>query len=118
MEKENIAEIDKIQDIVKVFVEAADPQKVYLFGSFATGKNRPDSDYDFYIVVDDSREKLTWDISDQIEQAIGLKRNRGVDIFVVTDRYYQEHLQQGWPIEKTIEMEGVLLYDRHGKKVA
>jgi len=111
MEKENIAEIDRIQDIVKVFVETADPQKVYLFGSFATGKNRPDSDYDFYIVVDDDVPNLC-ELHGKAEAAVGAKRVRPLDILMVTEKYFEEKLKDQWPIEKEVYDEGVLLYER------
>ena len=44
-------EIRLIADRLKKSVE---PQKIYLFGSFARGEERADSDYDFYLVMPDS----------------------------------------------------------------
>lgn len=39
--------LDKIRDII---VETVHPDKIILFGSRATGKNREDSDYDIFIL--------------------------------------------------------------------
>ena len=36
------------------FIEQLSPVRIYLFGSFAEGREQPDSDFDFYIVVDDA----------------------------------------------------------------
>ena len=46
---------DEIQALKDRFIEQLSPLKVYLFGSYAYGTPGADSDYDFYIVVDDSR---------------------------------------------------------------
>lgn len=39
-----------LREIVARLVQAVDPQKLILFGSRATGRGRPDSDYDILIV--------------------------------------------------------------------
>ena len=39
--------LDKIRDII---IETVHPDKIILFGSRATGKNRDDSDYDIFIL--------------------------------------------------------------------
>jgi len=44
------------------FVQKLNPLKIYLFGSYAYGNPESDSDYDFYIVVDDSKYN-TYEIS-------------------------------------------------------
>ena len=41
-------EIDELKD---KFVECLSPIKIYLFGSFAEGKQNENSDFDFYIVL-------------------------------------------------------------------
>ena len=40
------------------FVDNLLPLKIYLFGSMAEGKGNEDSDFDFYIVVDDSQKDM------------------------------------------------------------
>ena len=44
------AELEVLKDC---FVKQLSPLKVYLFGSCAEGTDKPDSDFDFYIVVSD-----------------------------------------------------------------
>lgn len=43
---------DVVQEIVRRIVEAAQPDKVILFGSRARGRARPDSDFDFLVIKD------------------------------------------------------------------
>ena len=45
---------DEIEALKQKFVEQLSPVGIYLFGSFAEGRNTEGSDFDFYIIVDDS----------------------------------------------------------------
>ena len=44
----------EIQTIKDRFIEQLKTISIYLFGSFAKGNNREDSDLDFYIVMPDN----------------------------------------------------------------
>ena len=46
---------ENIMELVRCFVEKVKPLKVILFGSFANNSYTEDSDYDFYLVVEDGR---------------------------------------------------------------
>ena len=46
-----------IEEVKKRLVEVYNPQKIYLFGSYAWGCPTEESDLDLLIVVDDSQEK-------------------------------------------------------------
>ena len=76
-------EIRLIADRLKKSVE---PQKIYLFGSFARGEERADSDYDFCLVMPDSiSDKIA--VSQNAYRSLrGLKR-RSVDIVVGSTRF-------------------------------
>ena len=50
--------LDEINELKERLVEQLSPVKIYLFGSYANGTNDEDSDFDFYIVVDDSHTDL------------------------------------------------------------
>lgn len=113
MKKDNIAEIEQINKLLQCFVVTAHPQKVYLFGSFATGKQRMDSDYDFYIVVDNEVDNLC-ELHGKLEAAVGFDRNRPLDILVVTEQYFKDKTKEHWPIERHVSEEGILLYERVG----
>ena len=89
-------------------VERLSPLKIYLFGSFADGTNRDDSDCDLYIVVEDS--KTDWyDQTIQAYKAIRPVRTRPVDILVGTNSVFEKRKQ--YPgIEHEVSEKGVLLY--------
>ena len=50
--------IDEIEVIKQKLVDQIKPIGVYLFGSFANGTAHADSDFDFYIIVDDNEKDL------------------------------------------------------------
>ena len=43
-------ELEQIKEIIR---NTVDPEGIYLFGSFAYGEPREDSDYDIYVVLPD-----------------------------------------------------------------
>jgi len=44
--------MDDIQNVVRRLVEAANPRKIILFGSYARGEETPDSDIDLMVIED------------------------------------------------------------------
>lgn len=101
---------DEIHVLKNRFVEQLSPLKVYLFGSYAYGIPDKDSDYDFYIVVDDSR-------ADSYEQtvlayrAIRHARTRPVDIVVGTNSAFETQIKENQhSIENEVFRKGILLY--------
>ena len=44
--------MDDIQKVAKRLVEAANPRKIILFGSYARGEETPDSDVDIMVIED------------------------------------------------------------------
>lgn len=62
------ASVETINLMTQRFVERLKPEKVYLFGSFADGTYTDDSDYDFYIVVDDNSD--LWSVRSNARKAI------------------------------------------------
>ena len=99
---------DEIISLKDRIVEQLSPLKVYLFGSFADGTSKDDSDYDFYIIVEDS--KTDWyDQTLQAYKAIRSVRTRPVDILVGTNRAFERRKQHP-SIEREVYQKGVLLY--------
>ena len=98
----------EIERIKEQFVSRLSPKKIYLFGSFAEGKERNDSDYDFYIVVKDSTENIV-DLTAEAYRAIRDVRSRAVDIIINTEsRFENRKFRMG--IENEVMNKGVLLY--------
>src|SRR5438270_5503439 len=69
-----------VADLVKRVVEAADPEKIVLFGSAARGEMGPDSDYDLLVIKAGKfdRDRVTRDIYRHLTGAAA------VDVVVVT----------------------------------
>lgn len=99
---------DEILSLKDRIVEQLSPLKVYLFGSFVDGTFKEDSDYDFYIVVEDS--KTDWyDQTLQAYRVIRPVRTRTVDILIGTSSAFERRRQHPG-IEREVYQKGVLLY--------
>ena len=99
---------DEIESLKNKFVEQLNPIGVYLFGSFANGTARADSDFDFYIVVDDNEKDLPA-VAASAYKAIRHVKQRPVDILVGTKSRFEERKNQ-YTVENEVFRKGVLLY--------
>lgn len=101
---------ENIMEIIKCFVEKLNPVKIFLFGSFAVGTNNDESDFDFYIVVDDSQNVA--DVSTRAYKAIRYLRKRPVDIVVGTKTRFDKYSNSNDTlyVEGEVARNGKLLY--------
>jgi len=80
-----------IDQVVEQIVEKFKPQKIILFGSYARGDYRPESDVDMLVVMDtplrDVRQAI--EICQQIEYRFGL------DLIVHTPKHLAERVKKG-----------------------
>ena len=105
---------DEIQALKDRFIEQLSPLKVYLFGSYAYGTPGADGDYDFYIVVDDSRPD-SYEQTVRAYRAIRHARTRPVDILVGTNSVFEARKTECLhSIESEVFRKGILLYDAAG----
>ncbi len=96
-------------EIVRRIVEAADPERIILFGSRARGNHRPDSDLDLFIEMetpDRPHERAV-----KIRSAFGLYR-QPMDIVVYTPAEVQRLRGKFWTLLSEIESQGRVLYER------
>ena len=98
-------EIEQIKD--KLISELS-PVKIYLFGSFAHGVAREDSDFDFYVVVKDDSPNLV-DLTARAYKSIRSVRSRAVDIVIGTESRFEKRKSRAG-IEREAANKGVLLY--------
>ncbi len=69
MDKKTILAI--ISDFEKALVlENIKPEKIILFGSCASGTNRPDSDIDLVVISEDFKDKDYWQRIDILSSAV------------------------------------------------
>jgi predicted nucleotidyltransferase len=107
----NVPPIDKrkripqeaIDQVVQQIVEKFKPQRIILFGSYARGNPRPESDVDLLIVLDGPKKSL------DIRHDLGVMF--GLDLVVYTPRRLKERLEMGdWFLRDIVE-EGKVLYE-------
>lgn len=103
---------DNIKELAQCFVRQLNPLKIFLFGSFADGTYTDESDYDFYIVIDDGRDVGI--ASDQAYKSIRLIQRRSVDIVVGTSSRFDMISQTSgsMQIESVVGKKGILLYEK------
>ena len=102
---------DLLPEIVQRVVQASDPDKIVLFGSYAQDAADPDSDLDLLVVLSHA-DRLRQD-SWRIRRAL-----RGllipVDIVVATSEQVKRLGQTPGLIYRTVLQEGKVLYERAG----
>ena len=98
----------EISSLKDCFVRTLAPLRVYLFGSYASGVPNEDSDFDFYIVVEDDRSD-TLDLMVKAYAACSEIKKRPVDIIVGTKSSFDARKQRP-TIENEVFHKGVLLY--------
>jgi restriction endonuclease S subunit len=71
---------ETLQEVVRRIVEAAQPEKIILFGSAARGEMGPDSDVDLLVIKACTNKRKTWEIIEKKLGGIGVPK----DIVVAT----------------------------------
>ena len=85
-------------------------EKIILFGSYAYGTPREDSDYDFYVVLKDGTEKPVFVLQKIYRQ---MCKPRSVPVDVLADyKSNFERLSVLPALERTIAQTGVTMYER------
>jgi predicted nucleotidyltransferase len=100
---------DKVQEAVRRIVHAGRPRKVILFGSYVSGKTKPDSDLDILVIGDDT-------IPDTRTESVRIRRFlRGLmmpmDILVVRESQYNALKDRPGLIYREIEKTGKVVYE-------
>ena len=79
----------KLNQIVKALRKEFKPSRMFLFGSRANGTHRPDSDYDFVLVVPGDRRARVRNLA-RGRELIREKFNVSADIWVYSQREFNE----------------------------
>lgn len=97
-----------IQAVVKQVADQYAPDKIILFGSYAYGKPRPESDVDLLVVMNITRKET--------EQAIricqSISYHFGLDLMVRTPATLARRLALGDPFLQEVVSKGKVLYER------
>ena len=104
-------DISPLQTLLDRIKEAYHPLQVWLFGSRARGDNRPDSDWDLFVVVPDDAPARLFDpeLSYQVQKDL-----QGVYADVIP--WPVSNFREDWGVVNSLPHEiacdGVLLYER------
>ncbi len=96
-----------IDQVVKQIVEKFKPQKIILFGSYARGNPRPESDVDMLVVMD----TLLRDVQQAIEICQQIEYRFGLDLIVHSSKYLVDRVKMGDWFLRDILKEGKVLYE-------
>lgn len=100
----------QMDKLIEEIITGYAPEKIYLFGSYATGKQTNDSDIDLLIIKDTSKRKI--ERNRDVRRCIKTYPPNGLDIFVYTPKELQEGLQQTVHIGKEAVNTGKIMYER------
>ena len=100
------AELDKLKDLI---INAMPVEQIYLFGSYARGTPRKDSDLDLYVVLKDDNPMRDLDAGLQISMAIARKKSMPVDIIAKKKKDFLSRLND-FTLERVVNREGIRIY--------
>ena len=101
--------VQEIEEMKSRLVEQLSPERVYLFGSFASGTGTAKSDLDFYVVVQDDGQDLA-ELTARAYKAVRKSKKRPVDILVGTTAVFEARKEIPSSVEQEVYRKGVLLY--------
>ncbi len=99
---------EEILEKANQIIEQFDPEKIILFGSYASGNPTPESDVDLFIIL--NSDKSSWEKS--IEVSLALKHTFPIDIIVKTSDEIDKRLNAGDFFIDDILKNGRILYER------
>jgi predicted nucleotidyltransferase len=97
-----------IRAVVQQIVEKFQPKKIILFGSYAYGKPRPESDVDLLVVMDTSLRN----VEQAIQIAHAIDYHFGLDLLVRRPEQITERLALGDFFMQEVIEKGKVLYER------
>ena len=100
----------EINEIVNRILSSVPALEIYLFGSFAKGLEREDSDYDFYVVIPDDSGMRELEASRAIGYNLIGRQKRGIDMLVGTQSKFNRRKDYFYSIENEVIETGVKLH--------
>ncbi|MDF1569710.1 MAG: nucleotidyltransferase domain-containing protein [Spirochaetaceae bacterium] len=81
-------------------------EAVYVFGSYANGLARPDSDIDLLFVCADSPGDL-FEFTYEIRRFLHEQIEMAIDVVVTTTEQFKQRQHQRWTVEHVAHSEGI-----------
>jgi len=101
---------DELLQIKDAIVGSVPTEKIYLFGSYAYGVPKDESDYDIYVVIQEGSMRPIEAIQ-SIYRSMRGKKRKPMDVLAGTSETFERRSKQ-LSLERTILEEGVVLYAR------
>ena len=101
--------LNETQVIVNKIADYCKPDKIILFGSFARGEEKSDSDIDL-LIIKDSDKKRPFRIKEVFEAVRGVERKYPLDPIVYTQQEIEKRLLLGDFFIKKVMEEGKIMY--------
>jgi len=99
----------ELEEITKVITETVPVESIYLFGSYAYGTPREDSDFDLYIVFKDEMDMRELDAIRSVRFAMNSIKTKPIDFLgLKKNRFLDRKIYA--TLERKIDREGVKLY--------
>lgn len=98
----------EIKKITQQIIKKYKPEKIILFGSFACGKPKENSDVDL-LVIKKTKKRFG---SRLFEVAKIIKSKMGTDILVYTPKEWEKGLKENYYFFKEIVNKGKLVYEK------
>jgi predicted nucleotidyltransferase len=99
---------EAIDDVVRQIAEKFHPQKIILFGSYARGNPRPESDVDLLVIMETQMRDV--DQADIIYRSLEIDLF-GLDLIVRTPESLAERITLGDSFLKEIVADGIIVYE-------
>ena len=97
-----------ITSIIKAITSNTKIENVFLFGSWAYGEPKPDSDLDIYLVIPDNDADIS-DLNAEIRFALYKKLSLPLDLVIAKKSVFERRCK-ALTLENTIAKRGVRLY--------
>lgn len=98
---------EAIENVAEQIAEKFRPQKIILFGSYARGNPRPESDVDILVIM----ETLSKEVKQAIQICKSIDYRFGLDLIVRTPENLKKRLKNDDWFLKDILGEGKVLYE-------
>lgn len=109
LDKHSRISMRAIRSVARRITDKFQPEKVILFGSYAYGKPKPESDVDLLVVMDTPLRTRQQRL--EISRALS-PRPFPLDIIIQTPQQMKERLTMGDPFLLEITSRGKVLYER------
>lgn len=104
----------EIMTIANRIQSALDPLRIYLFGSYAKDTFTENSDFDFYVVVEE-RAGDRIELAQKAYASLRGVRMKPVDIVVGYETSFEKRANVLGTIECEVKRDGILLYEKQCK---